>query len=46
LQRECLRVVALEKERRRAAARKQRRSSSHKKSPKTKLTSINEEAIE
>ncbi|SPJ88734.1 uncharacterized protein FTOL_12628 [Fusarium torulosum] len=46
LQRECIRVVNQEKERRRAAARKQRRSSSHKKSPKTKLTSINEEAIE
>jgi hypothetical protein len=46
LQRECIRVVNQEKERRRAAARKQRRSSSHKKSPKTKLTSINEEVIE
>ncbi|KAF4966762.1 hypothetical protein FZEAL_10618 [Fusarium zealandicum] len=42
MQREFIRVVALEKERRRAAARKQRRSSSHKKSPKTKLTSIDE----
>ncbi|SCO54242.1 uncharacterized protein FFNC_15416 [Fusarium fujikuroi] len=46
LQRECLRVVALEKERRRAAARKQHRSSSRTKSPKTKLTPINEEAVE
>ncbi|KAF4978479.1 hypothetical protein FDECE_18211 [Fusarium decemcellulare] len=42
MQREYIRVVTLEKERRRAAARKQRRSSSHKKSPKTKLSSIEE----
>ncbi|RMJ08613.1 hypothetical protein BHE90_011382 [Fusarium euwallaceae] len=45
MQREFIRVVAMEKERRRAAAaRKQRRSSSNKKSPKTKLTSIQESA--
>ncbi|KAF5251105.1 hypothetical protein FANTH_3768 [Fusarium anthophilum] len=45
LQRNCLRIVAVEKERRRAAARKQPRSS-RKKRPKTKLTSINEKAVE